>query len=78
MKEYASFVLDHPSEVSKRLVDLPHLAAHQLSVSGVNKVALSGVCSYASVDMYSHRRATEQHGQGAQTGRMATVICRGH
>ena len=27
MKEYASFVLDHPRDVNQRLVDLPHLAA---------------------------------------------------
>lgn len=78
MDEYAPFVLDHPGDASKRLVDLPHLAEHQLSVSGVTSVALSGVCTYASTDMYSHRQATQQIGQGAQTGRMATVICRGH
>ena len=77
MDEYASFVLEHPGDTSKRFVDLPHLAEHQLSVSGVTEVALSGVCTYASADMYSHRQGTQQNGQGAQTGRMATVICRG-
>jgi copper oxidase (laccase) domain-containing protein len=41
------------------------------------KVALSGVCTYASEDFYSHRQATHENGQGAQTGRMATVIYRG-
>ena len=77
MDDYASFVLEHPGDTSKRFVDLPHLAKHQLGVSGVTEVALSGVCTYASADMYSHRQATQQYGQGAQTGRMATVICRG-
>ncbi|MAQ61738.1 MAG: hypothetical protein CMQ10_06640 [Gammaproteobacteria bacterium] len=77
MDEYASFVLEHPGDTSKRFVDLPHLAEHQLGVSGVTEVALSGVCTYASADMYSHRQGTQQNGQGAQTGRMATVICRG-
>lgn len=77
MDEYASFVLEHSGDSSKRFVDLPHLAEHQLGVSGVTEVALSGVCTYASADMYSHRQATQQSGQGAQTGRMATVICRG-
>jgi YfiH family protein len=77
MDEYASFVLEHSGDSSKRFVDLPHLAEHQLGVSGVTEVALSGVCTYASADMYSHRQATQQNGQGAQTGRMATVICRG-
>lgn len=77
MDEYASFVLEHSGDSSKRFVDLPHLAEHQLGVSGVTEVALSSVCTYASADMYSHRQATQQSGQGAQTGRMATVICRG-
>jgi copper oxidase (laccase) domain-containing protein len=75
--KYSSFVLDHPTKPEKRFIDLPNLARHQLRESGVMKVALSGVCTYASEDFYSHRQATHENGQGAQTGRMATVIYRG-
>lgn len=75
--EYPSFVLDHPVKPEKRFIDLPNLARHQLGESGVMKVSLSGLCTYASEDFYSHRQATHENGQGAQTGRMATVIYRG-
>ncbi|MEC8144939.1 MAG: peptidoglycan editing factor PgeF [Pseudomonadota bacterium] len=75
--KYSSFVLDHPTKPEKRFLDLPNLARHQLWESGVMKVALSGACTYASEDFYSHRRATHENGRGAQTGRMATVIYRG-
>jgi len=75
--KYSSFVLDHPVKPEKRFIDLPNLARHQLGESGVMKVSLSGLCTYASEDFYSHRQATHENGQGAQTGRMATVIYRG-
>lgn len=76
LDKYSPFVLDHPTKPEKRFVDLPNLARHQLRESGVMKVALSGVCTYASEYFYSHRQATDEYGQGAQTGRMATFICR--
>ena len=78
LDKYSSFVLDHPTKPEKRFVDLPNLARHQLTERGVMKVALSGICTYASEDFYSHRQVTHENGQGAQTGRMATVIYRGN
>ena len=75
--KYSSCILDHPTKPKKRFVDLPNLARHQLRESGVMKVTLSGVCTYASEDFYSHRQAAHENGRDAQTGRMATVIYRG-
>jgi YfiH family protein len=70
-----SVIAEHPMDASKRLVDLPQLAQHQLRSCGVVSVTQSHLCSYASPDFYSHRQATHQQGSGAQTGRMASVVC---
>ncbi len=70
-----SVIAEHPTQSSKRLVDLPQLAQHQLRSCGVVSVAQSGLCSYASPDFYSYRQATHQQGSGAQIGRMASVVC---
>lgn len=70
-----SVIAEHQTDPSKRLVDLPQLARHRLHSCGVVSVAQSGLCSYASPDFYSYRQATHQQGNGAQTGRMASVVC---
>ena len=72
----AEAVYPHSTDSRKRLVDLPLLAQRQLQAGGVRSVSQSGLCTYASAAFYSHRQATHAQGQGAQTGRMATFVCR--
>ena len=72
----ADAVDPHPSDSGKRLVDLPLLAQRQLQACGVKAVFQSSLCSYTGAEFYSHRQATHERGPGAQTGRMATFICR--
>ena len=72
----AEAVYPHSTDSDKRLVDLPLLAQQQLQAGGVRSVSQSGLCTYASAAFYSHRQAMHAQGQGAQTGRMATFICR--
>jgi YfiH family protein len=66
----------HATDNHKRRVDLPLLTQRQLQACGVRSVSQSGLCTYDRTEFYSHRRATHGRGQGAQTGRMATFICR--
>ena len=70
-----SVIAEHPTDSTKRLVNLPQLANDQLRSCGVASIAQSGLCSYADSDFYSHRQATHLQGKGAQTGRMASVVC---
>ena len=72
----AEAVYPHLTDNRKRLVDLPLLTQRQLQACGVRSVSQSGLCTYARAEFYSHRQATHLRGQGAQTGRMATFICR--
>lgn len=74
-KVSSSSIAEHPTDASKRLVDLPQLAEHRLRSCGVQTVAQSGLCSYTNPDFYSHRQAVHLGGIGAQTGRMASVVC---
>jgi YfiH family protein len=68
-------VAPHPADATKRLVNLAQLAEMQLRQCGVMDVAQSGLHSDDHADFYSHRQATVQGGAGAQTGRMASVVC---
>jgi copper oxidase (laccase) domain-containing protein len=68
-------VAPHPADATKRLVNLAQLAEMQLRQCGVVDVAQSGLHSDDHADFYSHRQATVQGGTGAQTGRMASVVC---
>ncbi|WP_024850864.1 peptidoglycan editing factor PgeF [Hydrogenovibrio kuenenii] len=56
------------ADATKYFADLPSLADFILKESGVNRVTLSSLCSYAQPELfYSYRRDGE-------TGRMATLI----
>lgn len=58
----------HPESVGKFLADLPTLALNTLKTLGVNKVTLSGLCTFSLEDrFYSYRR-------NIVTGRMASLI----
>lgn len=60
-------------EPGKQRLDLPAIAAFQLSAAGVDSVTHSHLCTYQQNNQfYSHRRA--QHRQAVPTGRMVTVI----
>lgn len=68
---------DATVEVQKIKIDLPKLAADQLSAAGVTLDNSSPThCSYADDHYYSYRRQT--HLQQPATGRMALVIVRGN
>lgn len=70
-----SVIARHPTNPAKRLVNLAQLAQHQLRSCGVVSITRSGLCTYADPRFYSYRQATHQQGKGAQTGRMASVVC---
>ena len=63
-----------PSQTPGRyLLDLPQIAKIKLQALGVEKVCLSGYCTYARSDLfYSHRLTSHQGGN--QTGRIVTGI----
>jgi len=70
-----SAIARHPTDPAKRLVNLPQVVQYQLKACGVTAIAQSGLCTYADPRFYSYRQATHQQGKGAQTGRMASVVC---
>lgn len=68
-------VLSHPTDSSKRLLDLKRLAELKLRRIGlpVEAIFSSAHCTYTDARLFSYRQATQAGGPG-QTGRMASVI----
>ncbi|WP_137166446.1 peptidoglycan editing factor PgeF [Salinimonas lutimaris] len=70
---YAGHVAPDPSADNKYLLDLPGIAAAQLTHAGVGSITNSALCTYSDAHrLYSHRRA--QHEQAVPTGRLVSVI----
>ena len=63
-------------KADKIKLNLPKLAAHQLTTVGIEVCTDMPPCSYGDAHYYSYRRQT--HLKQAATGRMALVIVRSH
>ncbi|BFT29776.1 purine nucleoside phosphorylase YfiH [Alteromonas sp. D210916BOD_24] len=71
-KNYTGAVSPGP-EPEKFLLDLPLIAALQLTQAGVGSITQSHLCTYCQNELfYSHRRATHQNKKS--TGRIVSVI----
>lgn len=66
--DLSCFFVENPAAPSKFFADLPGIAQDQLKRLGVERVSLSGRCSYGdATDFFSYRR-------DGQTGRMVSAI----
>ena len=69
----------HPSDPSKRLIDLALISRWQLQQCGVGSISAANICTYASADFYSYRQACHEELLNSdstlgQVGRMASVV----
>ena len=69
----------HPSDPSKRLIDLALISRWQLQQCGVGSISAANICTYASADFYSYRQACREELLNSdstlgQVGRMASVV----
>ena len=64
--------LSDSEQTNKYLLDLQLIASAKLGAAGVQQQYFSNTCTYASPNLFSHRRATHQNSKTC--GRMANLI----
>jgi|MDSY01.1.fsa_nt_gb hypothetical protein len=79
MSMFPEAVHKHPSDPSKRLIDLALISRWQLQQCGVGSISAANICTYASADFYSYRQACHEELLNSdstlgQVGRMASVV----